>query len=89
MFDGISYGKGAAFLKQFYNILGFDTMKRGLHAYFDTHKWQNTTLPDFVGCMQTAWEQSGDTSLGPSFNIKKWCEEWLTTSGINILEPVL
>jgi aminopeptidase N len=56
MFDGISYGKGAAFLKQFYNLLGYETMKKGLHSYFDTHKWGNTTLPDFVGCMQTAWQ---------------------------------
>lgn len=56
MFDGISYGKGAAFLKQFYNLLGYETMKKGLHSYFGTHKWGNTTLPDFVGCMQTAWQ---------------------------------
>lgn len=30
LFDGISYGKGSAFLKQFYNILGYDVMSRGL-----------------------------------------------------------
>jgi len=34
LFDGISYGKGSAFLKQFYNILGFETMSKGLHLYF-------------------------------------------------------
>ena len=34
MFDGISYGKGSAVLKQFYNLLGYETMKKGLHSYF-------------------------------------------------------
>jgi len=54
MFDGISYGKGSAFLKQFYKMLGYDTIKKGLHAYFEKHQWGNTTLPDFVGCMLEA-----------------------------------
>ncbi len=87
LFDGISYGKGSAFLKQFYNLLGYETMKRGLHAYFDKYQWSNTTLPDFVNCMQDAWKETGDKSLGEDFNFLKWCDEWLTTSGINIFEP--
>ena len=35
LFDGISYGKGASFLKQVYNLLGHEVVKQGLHAYFD------------------------------------------------------
>ena len=62
-------------------------MKRGLHAYFDKYQWSNTTLPDFVNCMQDAWKETGDKSLGEDFNFLKWCDEWLTTSGINIFEP--
>ena len=34
VFDGISYGKGAAFLKQAHNVLGYDTFKEGLTNYF-------------------------------------------------------
>lgn len=30
LFDGISYGKGASFLKQLYNILGAETFQRGI-----------------------------------------------------------
>ena len=89
MFDGISYGKGSAFLKQFYNMLGYETMKQGLHAYFERHQWGNTTLPDFVNAMQEAWVASGDKSLGADFNLVKWADEWLKTSGINIVEPTL
>jgi aminopeptidase N len=39
LFDGISYGKGSAFLKQVYNVLGFDTIRKGLHLYFETYQW--------------------------------------------------
>ena len=55
LFDGISYGKGSAYLKQFYNVLGYETMSRGLHAYFEKHSWGNTTLPDFVSCLAEAY----------------------------------
>ena len=60
LFDGISYGKGSSFLKQVYKVLGYDTIKIGLHAYFETYKWQNTTLPDFVSKLAKAYQDSGD-----------------------------
>ena len=69
MFDGISYGKGSAFLKQFYNILGYETMSRGLHVYFSKYAWGNTTLPDFVGCMEEAYRESNNKSLGDDFDV--------------------
>ena len=89
LFDGISYGKGSAFLKQLYNVLGHETFKKGLHYYFDKYQWGNTTLPDFVGALNQAWTESGDTSMGSEFDLPTWCDQWLKTSGINILEPVL
>lgn len=87
MFDGISYGKGSAFLKQSYKMLGYDVIKKGLHAYFAKHAWGNTTLPDFVDQMQIAYNEGGDKSLGDNFSVQKWCDEWLCTSGINIFTP--
>jgi aminopeptidase N len=27
--------------------------------------------------------------MGPDFNFTEWCDTWLNTSGINILEPVI
>jgi aminopeptidase N len=89
MFDGISYGKGASFLKQAYNIIGHQTVGAGLKKYFATYEWKNTTLPDFVECLQWACDQSGDKSMGADFNFTEWCDTWLKTSGINILEPVV
>ena len=88
IFDGISYGKGAAWLKQLYYIIGHDTMSKGLEVYFAKHEWGNTTLPDFVGCLEDAYKASGDASLGEDFSLSEWCDCWLNTSGINTLEPV-
>jgi len=34
IFDGISYGKGSAWLKQTYFVLGHDTLRAALHRYF-------------------------------------------------------
>jgi aminopeptidase N len=89
LFDGISYGKGSAFLKQAFNVLGLDTIKRGLHIYFDKYKWKNTTLPDFVGSLEQAYEESNQKTMGDDFNFSEWCESWLQTSGVNVLEPLV
>jgi len=90
LFDGISYGKGASFLKQIYNMIGREAMSAGLHSYFAKYAWKNTTLPDFVNCLNDAFEAKGDkTLLGQDFSLSEWCDTWLTTSGVNILEPVV
>lgn len=62
-------------------------MKAGLHRYFKIYEWGNTTLPDFVGCLQWAWDESKNTSMGDDFNFTDWCDTWLKSSGVNILEP--
>ena len=28
-------------------------------------------------------------SLGADFSLARWCDEWLTSSGINIIEPII
>ena len=70
-----------------YKVVGYETMKMGLHKYFADFSWKNTELKDFVGSIDWAYSQSGDTSMGADFNFISWCDSWLTTSGINILEP--
>jgi aminopeptidase N len=89
LFDGISYGKGSAFLKQIYNVMGYEKMKQGLHRYFERFAWQNTSLYDFVDTLTEVWEASGDQSMGADFNLKAWFVQWLQTSGVNVLEPVV
>ena len=62
-------------------------MSKGLTVYFQKHEWGNTTLPDFVQCLEDAYKQSTEKSLGEDFDVTEWCDTWLNTSGINILEP--
>ncbi len=63
LFDGISYGKGSSFLKQFYNMIGHESFVGGLHLYFQRFAWGNTELKDFVGCMHESFDKHGDKSL--------------------------
>ena len=89
IFDGISYGKGASFLKQIYNMLGREVISQGLGKYFAKHKWQNTELKDFIGALNDAYLQSGNQSCGADFDLWEWSDTWLSTSGVNIFDPVI
>ena len=48
IFDGISYGRGASFLKLLVFQIGEDALSAGMRIYFKRHAWGNTELPDFV-----------------------------------------
>lgn len=87
VFNGISYGKGASFLKQAHKVLGFETMKKALHIYFQKYKWTNTEFSDFINSLQEAYNTKNDKSMGQNFQFKEWCDQWLKNSGVNTLEP--
>lgn len=70
-FDGITYGKGAASIKQLAFYLGNDDFREGLQRYFQRHAFRNTTLRDFMGALA---EASGK-------NLTAWQKGWLLTSG--------
>jgi len=74
-FDGISYAKGAAVLKQLLAYLGRDTFLAGIRGYFAEHAWGNATLADLL----SALEVSSGRRLGD------WSKAWLETAGPNIL----
>ena len=48
IFDGITYSKGAAVLKQLYHLIGYDVMSKCLKSYFEKYKFSNATLNDFL-----------------------------------------
>jgi aminopeptidase N len=74
-FDGISYAKGAAVLKQLVAYLGRDNFFAGIRAYLAGHAWGNATLADLL----RALESSSGKSLGD------WSKAWLQTAGPNTL----
>jgi aminopeptidase N len=78
-FDGITYAKGASVLKQLVAWVGRDAFVAGLRRYFSDHAWGNTTLADLFATLE---DESGR-------DLAAWEREWLLTSGVNTLRPVL
>ena len=76
-FDGITYAKGAAVLKQLVAWVGRDAFFAGLRGYFDAQAWGNSTLQDLLLSLETA---SGR-------DLSAWSKEWLESAGINTLRP--
>jgi aminopeptidase N len=52
LIDGITYGKGAAFLRQVIHYVGRETFLRGCTEYFKKFAFGNTTLADFFNSLQ-------------------------------------
>ena len=76
-------------MKQKYNMLGKEITMKGLAIYFSKHAWSNTDLKDYIGAFDDAYLQYGGGALGPDFNLWEWSDTWLSSSGVNILEPVI
>jgi aminopeptidase N len=77
-FDGITYGKGAAVLKQLVAYVGRDNFLAGVRGYFGKHAWGNATLADFLSSLEQA---SGR-------DLTSWSKSWLETAGVNTLRPL-
>ncbi|MFF8290639.1 aminopeptidase N [Streptomyces sp. NPDC016309] len=78
-FDGITYAKGAAVLKQLVAYAGRDAFMEGARRYFKRHAYGNTRLDDLLSVLE---ETSGR-------DMKAWSRSWLETSGVNVLTPVV
>ncbi|NUR49284.1 MAG: aminopeptidase N [Hamadaea sp.] len=77
-FDGISYAKGCATLRQLVAWLGDDAFFAGLRAHFDKHAWGNATLDDLLASLSAA---SGR-------DLSAWADKWLRSPQVNTLHPV-
>ena len=78
-FDGISYAKGAATLRQLIAHVGDDQFIAGVRAYLTDKSFANGTLADFLGAIETA---SG-VDLGA------WSRSWLLTADRDTLRVSL
>ncbi|SDP73197.1 aminopeptidase N [Pedococcus dokdonensis] len=74
-FDGISYAKGAATLRQLIAHIGDDAFIAGVGDYLRGHSYGNGTLADFMGFMERASGQS----------LTAWSRAWLLTAGVDVL----
>lgn len=75
-FDGITYAKGAASLKQLHYYLGDDGFRQGLQSYFKEFAFKNTTRADFMRHLSKA----------SNANLDLWTKKWLQTAGPNVVE---
>ena len=74
-FDGISYAKGAAVLRQLVAWVGDEPFRAGLNEHFAAHAYGNATLADLLGALAKA---SGRDLSG-------WAEVWLRRAQVNTL----
>ncbi|MCF2706382.1 aminopeptidase N [Arcanobacterium haemolyticum] len=74
-FDGITYAKGAAVLKQLAAFVGEEQFFEGARRYFKAHAFGNTTLNDFLVELEAA---SGR-------DMRAWAAAWLQTSGMSTI----
>ncbi|MFF4419873.1 aminopeptidase N [Streptomyces sp. NPDC001549] len=78
-FDGITYAKGAAVLKQLVAYVGREAFLEGARRYFKANAYGNTTLDDLLSVLA---EVSGR-------DMAQWSRAWLQTAGVNALTPVI
>jgi len=74
-FDGISYAKGAATLRQLIAHIGDDAFIAGIGDYLRSHTYGNAELVDFLGAMERA---SGK-------DLQDWADAWLRTAGLDAI----
>ena len=56
LFDALTYQKGCSLVKQMIFLMDWDTFCAGIKIYFKKFKWGNTTLNDFITCMQQGYD---------------------------------
>ena len=72
-FDGITYGKGAAVIKQLVAAMGLDGFREGMRRYFRRHAFGNTTLAQFLDALNE----------GVGRDLHEWARLWLETPSLN------
>ncbi len=74
-FDGISYAKGAALLKQLNAHLGDEVFLGGVRRHIGQHAYANATLADLL----QAWTDAG------AVDVQDWADQWLRLPGVDTL----
>ncbi|CAM3976578.1 aminopeptidase N [Janibacter anophelis] len=74
-FDGISYAKGAAVIRQLIEYIGDDAFLAGIRSYLEQHSFGNGTLAGFLAAMEQAAGRPLDV----------WSAAWLETAGVDAI----
>ncbi len=74
-FDGITYGKGAAVIKQLVASIGMDGFRAGMRHYFRRHEYGNTTIAEWLDAL----------GVGAGRDLQPWARAWLETASLNTI----
>ncbi|WP_375423297.1 aminopeptidase N [uncultured Friedmanniella sp.] len=77
-FDGISYAKGAAVLRQLAGYVGDEVFLAGLRRYVETYGFGNAEFAELIACWTAAGAEGLDT----------WADAWLRTPGMDTVDVV-
>ena len=80
IFDGITYSKGAATMKQLMYLMGQDKFSQALSEYFHKYAFKNAKLDDLLNCL-SKYYSSEKTGL----SLQQWKKMWLETASLNVL----
>jgi aminopeptidase N len=78
IFDGITYSKGAATMKQLFYLIEEENFSKALNAYFNKYEWSNATLIDFMNELEKQFKVK-------EINLDDWRKLWLETPSLNII----
>lgn len=76
-FDGITYAKGAAALKQLVHYVGREEFYAGARDYFQAHAFGAATFDDLLNALRNHTDR----------DLEAWSNAWLKTSGPDTLTP--
>lgn len=83
-FDGISYSKGSAVLKQLYFLVGGKVFQTASARYMKRFKFANAEFADLIKFIGAAAYEAGCC-----IDVQAWANSWILTAGLNELTPVL
>ncbi|KAL4510727.1 hypothetical protein ABPG72_004881 [Tetrahymena utriculariae] len=83
IFDGISYSKGSAVLRQLMCLMGEQPFFDGLKAYFKKFAFKNAVLNDLIIHLEQEFKK-----LHLGFTIHEWQKQWIQTAGLNECQPI-
>lgn len=88
IFDGITYSKGAATMRQLYALIGREVFSESMKRYFNKFAYSNATLEDLLGTMQTVLNEKNGDDLRPELHLENFNKTWIQTAGLNTVNCV-
>lgn len=78
-FDGITYAKGAAVIKQLFHYVGEAAFLQACRMYFERFAFSTAELADFLEILEEVSKR----------DMREWSSAWLETSGPATLRPIV